>query len=442
MAEPQNVPSSLSPSSLLPAPQAREAERAPRRVDVAVVGGGVVGVACALELARRGVSVALLERDRVGYGCSYGNAGWLTPSLALPLPAPGLLFKATKWLFDPESPLYIQPRLDPFVLRWLVEFVASMRRAKFERGARAMIELSRASVDAWRELAARTPGGFGFEGRGLVTVYESPGAFAEARRNVELVARHGVRFETWTAEEVAAREPAVVGRQIGAYYFPDDAHCEPYLAVQALAAEAVGAGVRMVEGAELFSAERHDGAIGRLRTAKGDVEAEHVVLALGAWSAPLGRALDLRLPILGGKGYSLVLPPLEPHPTRSIYLAERKIAVNPHARSLRIAGTLELVRDDLSVNRRRVDAIVRGAEAMLRLPQPLEVREVWRGLRPCTPDGLPMIGRAKGLRNVWLATGHQMTGLKTAPATGQLLAELLTGATPSFDPAPFRADRF
>ena len=131
-----------------------------------------------------------------------------------------------------------------------------------------------------------------------------------------------------------------------------------------------------------------------------------------------------------------------PHPKRSVYLIERKIAVNPHRDALRIAGTLELVRNDFSINARRVNVIVRGAKGMLNIGDTPEVREVWRGLRPCTPDGMPAIGRARGRGDVWLATGHQMAGLKTATGTGLLLAQLMAGETPRFDPEPFRADRY
>jgi D-amino-acid dehydrogenase len=146
--------------------------------------------------------------------------------------------------------------------------------------------------------------------------------------------------------------------------------------------------------------------------------------------------------VIGAKGYSLVLPPADPHPKRSIYLIERKVAVNPHRDALRIAGTLELVRNDFSINARRVDVIVRGARGMLNIGDAPAAREIWRGLRPCTPDGMPAIGRARGHGDVWLATGHQMAGLKCAPGTGLLLAQLMAGETPRFDPEPFRADRF
>ena len=406
-----------------------------------MIGGGVIGVACAVELARRGAQVTVLERDRVGHGCSYGNAGWLTPSQAVPLANPAMLLKSFKWMLDPESPLYIQPRLDPAFLRWLIEFLLASRQPKFERGAAALVELCRVSIDYWEDLAKRTATPFGFERHGLLAVYENPGSFDAAKRGVELVARSGVRAERWTADEVRAKEPAIVGPQVGAYFYPDDGHCEPYGAVRALAAEGEALGVQFVEDTEVYRvAETASARV--LTTTRGEFHASQVVVATGPWSESLGHMLGFRLPVIGAKGYSIVLPPATPHPTRSIYLTERKIAVNPHRDALRIAGTLELVRNDFSVNARRVDVIVRGAKGMLNIGAAPEPREVWRGLRPCTPDGMPAIGRARGRGDVWLATGHQMAGLKSAPATGLLLAQLMTGETPRFDPQPFRADRF
>ena len=409
--------------------------------DIAIIGGGVIGVATAVELARRGAQVTVLERDRVGHGCSYGNAGWLTPSQAAPLANPAMLLKSFKWMLDPESPLYIQPRLDPAFLRWLIEFLLASRKAKFERGTAALVELCRVSIDLWEEVAKRSPEPFGFERHGLLAVYENAASFEAASGWVDLVGRSGVRAERWTADEIREREPAIIGPQVGGYFYPDDAHCEPYRAVKALEAEARALGVRFLEGAEVYRIS-NGGGRHTLTTTRGDVRAGQIVIATGPWSESLGAMLGLRLPVIGAKGYSIVLPPAEPHPKRSIYLIERKIAVNPHRDALRIAGTLELVRHDFSINARRVDVIVRGAKGMLNIGEAPVAREIWRGLRPCAPDGMPIIGRARGRSDVWLATGHQMAGLKTAPGTGLLLAQLMTGETPRFDPQPFRADRF
>jgi D-amino-acid dehydrogenase len=417
-------------------------EGSPASADVVVIGGGVIGVACARELARRGASVLVLERDRIGHGCSFGNAGWLTPSQATPLANPHMLLKSFRWMLDPESPLYIQPRLDPSYVRWLIEFLLASTRARFERGTEALIELCRVSVDLWEELARASTEPFGFERHGLLAVYEKADSFQAAKGYIDLVARSGVRAERWTSDEVREHEPAIVGSQVGGYFFPDDAHCEPYRAVRALAADAAALGVTFAEGTEVFGISEHGAGGRRLETTRGEILADRLVIATGPWSEAMGKLLNLRLPILGAKGYSLLLPPATPHPTRSIYLIERKVAVNPHADALRIAGTLELVRNDFSVNRRRVDVILRGAKAVLNLGEAPVVREIWRGLRPCAPDGMPLIGRARGRGDVWLATGHQMAGLKTSTGTGVLLAQLMTGETPRFDPEPFRADRF
>lgn len=412
-------------------------------MDVVVIGGGVVGVSCALQLAKRGATVTVLERDRVGHGCSFGNAGWLTPSQAVPLANPNMLFKSFKWMLDPESPLYIQPRLDPGYLRWLIEFLLNSRRSRFEPGAMALVELCRVSTDMWEAFAKTSPQDFGFERHGLLAVYEKPESFEAAHTGNALMARAGVRMERWTADEVRDREPAVIGKTVGAYFFPDDAHCKPYLAVKALADAARAAGVTFVEGAEVFKISSPSTTGPRvLSTTKGDITAKQIVLAAGSWSEALGAQLDLRVPILGAKGYSLLLPKANPHPKSSIYLIERKVAVNPHTDALRISGTLEVVKNDFSINHRRVNVILRGAKGMLNIGDEPVVHDLWRGLRPCTPDGMPLIGKAKGRGDVWLATGHQMAGLKTAPATGVLLAQLMTGESPSFNPAPFRGDRF
>jgi len=412
------------------------------KTDVAIIGGGVVGIACAQELARRGTAVRVLERGRLGHGCSYGNAGWLTASLAVPLTQPGQTLKALGWLLDRESPFYIRPRFDPALASWLLRFLAHSRTAPFERGARALIEMSRWSVDFWERLERSTPKSFGFKRNGLLAVYETEKSLAAGRRRAELTAGFGVPYETWSTDKIRERQPAVRGGTVGGLFFPEDAHCDPYAAVLALVDEAKRLGVRFEEQAEVVDVTSN-GAGDHVHTSRGVVHAKEIVVAAGAWSGSFGRRLGLRLPMLGAKGYSLRAQRREPHPSCSIYLTERKIAISPHPDALRISGTLELVGEDLSVDRRRVAAMVRDAAQMLDLGEVSTADvDVWRGLRPCMPDGMPAIGRARGARNVWLATGHQMTGLKTAPGTGRLLAELISGETPSLDPAPFRADRF
>lgn len=410
--------------------------------DVLIVGGGVIGVAAALELARRGVRVAVAERDEIGRGCSYGNAGWLTPSLATPLPGPGVLGKALRWMLDPESPLYIKPSPNLELLRWLARFALSTGRRRFERGAEALVSLSRWSLDAYAALDRELGGALGFARRGLVVVAQSRQGRDYATEEVELVSRFGIRGEVLDAAAIREREPAIRGPVAGGAFFPDEAHVEPYDTVRAMAASAEKLGAVFLARTEVFGFELSAGRLGGVRTTRGPLRADLYVLAAGAWSMSLARELGLRLPVLGGKGYALVVRPFTDAPQRPVKLVERRIAITPRRDSVRLSGTLELVDGDFGISPRRLEAILRGSREVLSLPERPEIVEVWRGLRPCTPDGLPVIGFAPGYPNLLLATGHQMLGLHTGPATGRLVANLLTGTAPEFDPAPFRADRF
>jgi D-amino-acid dehydrogenase len=409
---------------------------------VTIVGAGAIGMASALDLARRGVAVTVLDRGEVGGGCSYGNAGWLTPCFATPLPAPGVLTGSLRWLLDPDSPLYIKPSLSPSWVRWMARFALSTNAAQFERGTRALLALSRFSLDAYAALDRDFPGTFGFSQKGLLMIARARETFDGACRDARAMAQRGVTIRILDPEQVAELEPAIRGRIAGGIYYPAEAHCEPLAAVVAMARAARERGAVVETGVEVFGFRTTGGRIDALRTTRGLIGVDRVVLATGSWSKQLARSMGLRVPVLGGKGYAVIVRSIDPAPRLPIKLVDHRIAITPRADSVRLAGTLELVDGDESVTARRVEAIVRGSKTILDISEPPEIVEVWRGLRPCTPDGLPLIGFAPGYRNLMLATGHQMCGLHTAPGTGRMVGDLLTGGTPSFDPAPFRADRF
>ena len=409
---------------------------------VLIVGAGAIGSATALELARRGVAVTVIDRADVGAGCSYGNAGWLTPSLAFPLPAPGVVRTSLKWLLDPESPLYIRPAASLEWVRWLAGFVRAATHERHERGTAALVPLSRYSLEAFAALDRESPGSFGFSPTGLLLVAQTAAGLASATREAQRMEAHGTVWRALDPAGVRELEPAVTGELAGGIYFPNEAHCEPLAVVQALARAATAAGARFEPQTEVFAFRREGRRLAAVRTTRGWMEADRFVLATGSWSRAHGRQLGFRLPVLGGKGYAIVVDGLPRPPRLPLKVLERRVAITPRAGSTRLAGTLELVDGDESIAPRRVDAIVRNSRTVLDIPEVPHVVELWRGLRPCTPDGLPVIGFAPGYDNLLLATGHQMCGLHTAPGTGRLTADLLTGEQPRFDPAPFRADRF
>ncbi len=412
------------------------------KADVLVVGGGVIGLASAYELTRAGASVIVIDKSDPGYGCSYGNAGWITPCFSMPLPMPGMLLKSIGWLTDPESPLYIKPELSLTLFRWLLRFLLSMNRRQMIASVDALTSLSKQSLALYKELARTTDKPFSFAQNGLFMVAQSDDGYAYARSEMELVARSGIPGRILGEEEARAFEPALTERVKGGVFFPDEAHAEPLQVTQTLAHEARKLGARIIPKAEAIDFQLGPRGIASARTTQGIFQAEQFVLATGSWSPRLAQTLELRVPVLGGKGYAIITDPISPNPLRPMMLVEKKVAVTPRDGTLRLAGTLELVNQDETFTTRRVEAIVRGAREFMNVPKDIRYHEIWRGLRPCTPDGVPIIGRTARYPNLLLATGHQMLGLQSATGTGKLVADLLLGRTPEVDPRPFRAERF
>jgi len=410
--------------------------------DLLIVGAGVIGMSCAYELAKRGSRVTVIDRLEPGFGCSYGNAGWLTPCFSMPLPMPGMLLQSLKWMTNPESPLYIHPRPSWLLLSWLTRFLFSMNRKKMLRSVAALTALSKYSLEAYSRLSAETGHDIRFRQTGLLMAANTTGGWEYARREMALVAEHGVPGRSLDAEELKAFEPAITGAVKGGVYFPDEAHAEPLEIVHALTAGAKRHGATILAGHELIDCEGSDGVLRSIRTTRGVMKADQYVFATGSWSAGVGRRLGLNLPILGGKGYAFITSPLSPNPRRPLMLVEKKVAVTPRDGSLRLAGTLELVNNDHSISPRRIDAIVKGARDFLDLPREFQYTELWRGLRPCSPDGVPLIGPTKKYANLFIATGHQMLGLQSALGTGRLAADLIRKQAPIFDPQPFDPNRF
>ena len=417
-------------------------EVAPIKADVLIVGAGVIGLASAYELSRAGAKVVVIDKFEPGFGCSYGNAGWITPCFAMPLPMPGMLLKSFRWLLDPESPLYIKPELSPTLISWLLRFMASMTEKKMLSSVDALTQISIQSLKLYQELAAQTDKPFSFEQKGLFMAAQSDEGLRYARKEMELVSRNGIPGQLMLEEEARAFEPALTKRIKGGVFFSQEAHAEPLQVTQTLAHEAQKLGAIILSKTEVIDFQLNAKGVTAARTTRGIFQAEQFVLATGSWSHHLGQTLELKIPVLGGKGYAIITDPLGPNPQRPLMLVEKKVAVTPRNGTLRLAGTLELVNQDETFTTRRVEAIVRGAREFMNVPENIRYHEIWRGLRPCTPDGVPVIGRTTRYPNLLLATGHQMLGLQSATGTGKLVADLALGKTPEVDPKPFRADRF
>jgi D-amino-acid dehydrogenase len=412
------------------------------RPDVVVVGGGVIGVCTAYSLAERGVRTTLVERAEICSGASHGNGGWIFPSESAPIPAPGVIRQALPWLLDPESPLYIRPRLSLSLLRWLWRFRGACNEKAVRESFRLRRALSLGSLERYAKLAELEGVAFGFQQRGLLVAYRERAALREVEHELSLLAAEGGVAKRLSPGELCQRIPALSPNLAGGIEFPSDAHITPGDFVRGLAAEVERRGVAIETHTEVLGIEWSRRAPVCVHTTRGDFKADEVVLAAGAWTAELARDLGLRVPVEAAKGYSISVERPENHPELPVMLAEAKVGVTPMGSLLRFAGTLELAGLDLRVNRRRVNAILRATREYMPGLISTPTREIWRGLRPLTPDDLPILGRPARTSGLVLATGHGMAGISEGPMTGELIAQIVTGETPTLDVAPFSPDRF
>jgi D-amino-acid dehydrogenase len=407
--------------------------------DVAVVGGGAIGAAVALELARRGARTVLLERGpELGWGCSAGNAGVICPSHSYPLATPAALRQGLRWMLRPAGPFYLRPT--PRIVPWLARFAAASTPGRAHASMEAIRALGLASLELHAELAAEGLD-TGFERRGVLNVYETEAGFAAGREEAGLHEAAGVRSEVLDGLSARGLEPSLAEGLAGAVLYPDEAHCDPLRFVQAVGLAARDAGADVRTRVEVLGFRRN-GGVEAIETTAGDVRAGTVVLAAGAWTSRLARELGAFVPVEGGKGYHVDLDPGSGDPRLPVFVQESRVIATPFEDRVRLAGTLELTGLDLAVNRVRVRAVLESGRRAVPALAGRRVLRVWRGLRPCAPDGLPIVGRLPGLENVVLATGHAMMGLTLAPITGRLVAELIGDEQPSADLAPLRPERF
>jgi D-amino-acid dehydrogenase len=411
-----------------------------RSPDVAVIGGGSVGLMAGLELARKGFQPIVLERagDLLS-GCSAGSAGLLSPAHSTPLATASAVREGIRHMLRRDSPFSMRPR--PGLVTWLLRFMLAARADRVRTGTAVIRELSFRSLELHQALDDEGLD-TGFRPIGALNVYETEPAFAAGRLESEVLARYEIKSQVLDAGEACDLEPALSDRIVGGVFYPDEAQCEPERFMRAAEEAARAAGVRVVTHAEVFDLRTRGRRVTALETAVGEVRPREVVVANGAWAAKVARRAGVTLPIEGGKGYHVDLERSPSDPAIPVYMQEARVIATPFDDRLRLAGTLQLTGLDMRVDRVRVGATLSAGVRTLRGVDASRVTEVWRGIRPCTPDGLPVIGRSERVTNVVFAAGHAMKGLHLAPGTGRLVAELVAGDEPMQDLTPFSPDRF
>lgn len=413
---------------------------------VVIIGGGVIGLCTAYYCAQSGFAVTVVERKpRERDGCSFGNAGMICPSHFVPLAAPGAVSLALKWMWNPVSPFYIRPRPDPELFSWGLKFWRSATAAHVRRSAPLLRDLMLASRKCYEEFATQWPDDFGLVKKGLLMLCREPHALEEESKVAEQARRLGIPAALLDAKQTAALDPGARLDIAGAVHFPLDCHFVPSRFMSSLQAQLANLGVNSIWNNEAVDFIREGN---RVRAVKinggGEIGADEFVLCGGSWSPSLARKLGLRIPIQAGKGYSLTLAKPRQTPQICSILTEARVAVTPMDGALRVGGTMEIAGLNEDISPARVRGII---DSFCRYFPDFHVEDFdgvqpWRGLRPCSPDGLPFIGRTAEFSNLSLATGHSMLGMTLAPVTGKLIAGILSGEKSSLDLALLSPGRF
>lgn len=413
----------------------------PPHDDVLIIGGGAIGLATALALLEAGRGVRILEAGAVGGGASHGNCGTITPSHAPPLAAPGVVAQALRWMFTPDAPLYLKPRVDPALWHWLLRFAARCNPRDWRQSTQARASLlndARARLADW---VSRYGLQCEFEEEGLDYVFRDPRKFQQYVDESVVLKTFGIATQVFGGTDYEREEPAMLPGVAGAIRFPGDARLRPDRYVAELARVVRERGGVIEEQCRVDRLEPTSDGV-RLATSQGERKGGEAVIALGAWTPAFARRLGIRAPIQPGKGYSITYSRPARVPRHPMVLKDRSVCVTVWGSGFRLGSTMEFSGHDDTLNATRLAALERGAREFLREPVGAEVHERWCGWRPMTWDDLPLLGRAPGQRKVWIAAGHGMLGISMSTATGQLMADLMTGRPPAFDPSPYRPERF
>ena len=399
---------------------------------IVVVGGGVAGLATGYFLRRGGAEVAVLDAGRMGSGASAGNAGWVCPAQAGPLPAPGVTAYGIRSLMSPGSALYFSPGHLPRMASWLLRFAARCNARDHRRGT---MDLARLGGRAFELMERLDADGVEFELHrlGFVVAARERETVAEFAAGLQPLRELGFDIPGRILEgrELYELEPALAPATTAGVRIEQHWHVHPSSLMDGLAARLETMGAELHEGVTVTDLGHGNGRVREVRTDGATFTADAVVLAAGAWSPRLARTLGLRLPVQAGKGYSFELR-TEHLPRQALLLLEPHVGCSPFGDRLRIAGTMEFSGVNTRIDRRRVDSILEGASGMLRGLEAPRLENVWTGMRPIAPDGLPIVDRVPGRENVYLATAYSMLGMTIGVPAGEALAEMiLTGRRPA-----------
>jgi D-amino-acid dehydrogenase len=410
-----------------------------------IIGGGIIGLSTAFYLVNAGHAVTIIEKGDLNDNCSFGNAGYVCPSHFVPLAAPGIVWQGLKWMFNNQSPFYVKPSLNSALINWGINFMKSANQKNVDNGAKPLAEialLSQSEYINWRTILGDN---FGYEHKGMLEVFQSENMANHAHETVNKAKELGLDVSLINKTELQNLEPNLKINGIGALHFKCDAHLNPNLLMNQLINYLKNKGVRFINNEEVAKFEKQDRKISKITTNRNSYLVDNVVIATGSWSREIAKLVNINIPLMPGRGYSLTLDNSKYKLIHPIILSEGRVALTPFQNgTLRIGGTMEIVSTDTNPNFNRVNGILKSVKNFIpemAIERP-DDKNIWHGYRPCSADGMPYIGKSKKYENLVVATGHSMMGLSLGPGTGKLVAEILDDKQTSMQVKAFDIERF
>lgn len=416
-----------------------------------IIGSGLIGLFSAYYLEKEGHEVHVIEKSDGLDGCSFQNAGMIVPSHFIPLAAPGMVFKGLKWMFDSRSPFYIKPRMDFSLMQWALKFAQSATQKKVDEASPVLKDYLLHSQNLYQQIVNSKELDLDFEQKGLLLLCKTEHLLIEENEVAFKAIEMGMKVEILSREQVHQKEPEALPDVQGGFFYPEDAHCNPQKLIKNLKAFLINKNVKFSYATEVVDTVFSNSKIVSLKVKNAqnefdEIKTEQVILTTGSWSGEFAKKMRLNLPMQGGKGYSFSQNQVSgkqiKHPA---ILCEAKVAVTPFLNNtVRFAGTMELSGLNQKVDMKRVDAIEKAGRNFyptIEIFRP-EISNIWQGLRPCSPDGLPYIGKTDSIDNLIIATGHAMLGISLGTATGKSVSDFIARKKQNCSMELFNPNRF
>lgn len=410
---------------------------------IAVIGGGIIGLASAYYLKKQNQEVVVIDKAIPGQACSAGNMGWVCPTLSEPVPAPGLVTTSLKWMMKRDSPLYIKPTTIPSLSSWLFKFWKNCNEKAFNYGYDAMLEISKNTLNLFDELETEGLVDFEMHNKGLLFLFTNQKAIEEKYHELSIVSKIGLpKPVIKSRQEVLELEPSISDEVVGGLMLPSERHVRPESLSQGLYNWLKSNGVEVKNNTEVTDFVQRNNYIEAIMCDQQRIEADQFLLTTGIWSRDISKQLDFKLPMTAGKGYSITISSPNLKIRQPLYLGDSKVGVSPYNGAVRIAGTMELSGLNTIIDEKRVQGLRNSLTKYLKQPIKGQKEAVWTGMRPMTPDGMPVLGQIPGKNNLYIATGHAMSGVSMSLSTGKIMTDLMMNNKTEIDTKPFSPERF